>query len=190
MLRLREASPDAWLGAVLDDFDAFLLDHAACERKASAMALSFVSHYPDRKLLVREMIELAQEELEHFAVVYGEIERRGLMLLPDEKDGYVNALRKRVRGGRDAFFLDQLLVAGVVEARGCERFGMVWRALDDGPVKEMYGELTRAEARHHGLFVRLAQEYFDENMVRSRLDELLDAEVRIMRELPLRACVH
>ena len=39
MIRLRTASSKTWLEAVLSDFDTFLLDHAACERKASAMAM-------------------------------------------------------------------------------------------------------------------------------------------------------
>ena len=33
-------SPDAWLDAVLADFDSFLKDHASCEKKASGMALA------------------------------------------------------------------------------------------------------------------------------------------------------
>ena len=41
-------SPKGWIEAVLGDFDAFLLDHANCERKASSMAMSFVAKYPDR----------------------------------------------------------------------------------------------------------------------------------------------
>ena len=47
----------------MTDFDAFLLDHAACERKASAMAMSMVSHYPDKPDLVMAMADLAIEEL-------------------------------------------------------------------------------------------------------------------------------
>ena len=34
-------SKKEWLEAVMSDFDAFLQDHADCERKASAMAMSF-----------------------------------------------------------------------------------------------------------------------------------------------------
>ena len=56
MSKLRIASSPEWLEAVLGDFDAFLVDHAACERKASATALTLISHYPDRELLVRDML--------------------------------------------------------------------------------------------------------------------------------------
>ena len=119
----------------MSDFGAFLVDHAACERKAAATAMAFVVRYPDRAKLIEPMIELAREELEHFQLVFRVIHERGLTLGADEKDPYVNALLALVRAGRDERLLDRLLVAGVVEARGCERFGMVGRALPAGELK-------------------------------------------------------
>lgn len=172
------------------DFDAFLVDHAACERKASATALKLVSHYSDRTTLVRELIPFAQEELEHYAQVMTIILDRGLVTRPDEKDPYVTALMKLVERGPERYFLDRLLILGVVEARGCERFGLLADALDPGPLKDFYIEITRSEARHHGLFVRLAKEYFPPDAVQARLDELLDAEAEIVAALPFRAAVH
>ncbi|MEQ9304482.1 MAG: tRNA isopentenyl-2-thiomethyl-A-37 hydroxylase MiaE, partial [Marinoscillum sp.] len=41
-----ESSKD-WIETVMGDFDEFLKDHANCERKASAMAMSFVAKYPN-----------------------------------------------------------------------------------------------------------------------------------------------
>ena len=120
MLDLRVPSSSHWLQAVVDHFDEFLLDHAACERKASGNALSLVAHYPDRLELVSEMIQLAREELDHFGQVYEVIAARGLQLAPDRKDAYLRALRRRVRNGREHYFLDRLLIAGIAEARGCE----------------------------------------------------------------------
>lgn len=190
MLRLRTKTSTAWIEVVLQDFDAFLVDHAACERKASATALKLVSHYSDRTLLVRELIPFAQEELDHYARVMEIILERGLGTRPDEKDPYVRALMKRVERGADRYFLDRLLVLGIVEARGCERFGLVADALEPGPLKDFYTDITRSEARHHGLFVRLAREYFPTPRVQSRLDELLEAEAAIVSDLPVRAAVH
>ena len=66
---LKIASAQEWLEAVLVSFDEFLLDHAANERKASAMAMSMVAHYPDKTELVTEMVDLALEELQHFRQV-------------------------------------------------------------------------------------------------------------------------
>ena len=190
MLRLRTKTPSEWIDVVLGDFDAFLVDHAACERKASATALKLVSHYSDRTMLVRELIPFAQEELEHYAQVMEIVLDRGLATRPDEKDPYVGALMKLIKRGPEQYFLDRLLILGIVEARGCERFGMVAEALEPGPLKDFYTDITRSEARHHGLFVRLAREYFPAEVVQQRLDELLDAEAKIVEDLPFRPAVH
>jgi len=190
MLRLRTATDPAWIDVVLADFDAFLIDHAACERKASATALKLVAHYSDRTVLVRELIPFAQEELEHYAQVMEIILDRGLSTRADEKDPYVGALMQLIERGPEQFFLDRLLVLGIVEARGCERFGLVAEGLEPGPLKDFYADITRSEARHHGLFVRLAREYFPTERVEQRLDELLQGEAEIVDGLPLRPAVH
>ena len=190
MLRLRTATDPAWIHVVLNDFDAFLVDHAACERKASATALKLISHYSDRTALVRELIPFAQEELDHYAQVMQIILDRGLTTQADEKDPYVGALMQLIKRGPEQYFLDRLLVLGIVEARGCERFDLVAEGLDAGPLKDFYVEITRSEARHHGIFVRLAREYFPAERVQQRLDELLDGEADIVDALPLRPAVH
>ena len=94
---LRYATPLAWTEAVMADFDAFLLDHAAAEKKASGMAISMLSHYPDRVELVAAMAELAVEELTHYREVVKWIHRRGLLTAADRKDHYVLALRNAIR---------------------------------------------------------------------------------------------
>ena len=194
MLELRVATAERWVKAVLDDFDEFLLDHAACERKASANAISLVTHYPDRRELVRQLIELAREELHHFQQVHQLIDERGLQLTRDNKDPYLDALLKRVLRGRDDYFLDRLLVAGVVEARGCERFGLIATALEKSAagskLAAFYAKLSESEARHRDLFVDLAALYFDEDMVGGRLSEWLDDEARIVSGLPIGAALH
>jgi tRNA-(ms[2]io[6]A)-hydroxylase len=181
MLDLRSSTPSAWLDVVFADFDAFLIDHALCERKASAMGLSLVAKYPDRTAILDPLIAFAREEL---------IAKRGLVLMGDEKDNYVNALRRLSRSGGDELFLDRLIVPGIVEARGCERLQMVAGAVTDPELAGTYLELARAESRHHGLFFRLARQYFPESVVQGRADELLEAEARIVEKLPFRAAVH
>ena len=190
MPKLRVDSSKEWLEAVFDDFDAFLLDHAACERKASATAMSLVSHYPDRALLVREMVELAREELEHFHQMLWLLQCRRLILRRDEKDRYVQQLRHQIRTGPEAYLMDRLLVGGIVEARGCERFGKVAEALSPGPLRDFYRDITRSESQHHVLFYRLARNYFDPRAVDRRQDELLDCEAEIVSALPTRPAVH
>lgn len=190
MLDLRVSTPSDWLDVVFADFGAFLVDHALCERKASAMGMSLVAKYPDRIEMIEPLIAFAREELEHFHIVYRLMEQRGLRLVGDEKDVYVNALRKLSRAGGDPLFLDRLLIPGIVEARGCERLQMVAEAISDPELAETYLDLARAESRHHGLFFRLARIYFQESVVRQRADELLSAEAEIVKSLPLRPAVH
>lgn len=189
-MMLRIATQSEWLQRVARDFNSFLVDHAACERKASATALTFVSHYPDRGELVSAMIQLAREELEHFQRVYQHIAARGLRLGSDAKDLYVLKLRDQIRRGPAFYLMDRLLVAGVVEARGCERFGMVADMLPPGPLKDLYRTLTKSEAHHHQLFLGLARRYFEPSEVAARLDALLDAEAAIVAHLPLRPALH
>ena len=192
MLDLRFATPPEWLSAVFADFDRFLLDHAACERKAAATGMSFVVRYPDKSAIIEPLIEFAREELEHFLIMYRIIHERGLILADDYKDPYVNALRSQVRTGGEGMLLDRLLVAGIVEARGCERLFMVADALQErsSPLAEPYLELARAEARHHGLFFRLARACFADEQIDERASVLLDYEAELVRTLPHRAAVH
>jgi len=189
-MRLKVKTPKQWLDTVLADFDAFLVDHAQCERKASALAMSIVAHFRDKPELIRAMIDLAIEELEHFKMVNELLEERGLMIGPDEKDHYVNQLIVLIRKSGETYLLDRLLVAGVIEARGTERFGLVAEALSEAKLKNLYAEFTRAEARHHGLFVRLAKKYYDVKTVEDRLEEILLHEAKIVAEIPFRAAVH
>ncbi len=183
-------SPQLWVDAVLADFDSFLLDHAAAEKKASGMALSMVSHYPDRARLVLAMSELAVEEMVHFREVIKIIQTRGLILGADTKDPYVNGMRSLMRQGSDLYLLDRLLTAGVIEARGAERFGLIANALPEGELKTFYRSLTRSENRHFELFLDLASEYFPAETINTRWQEILVFESRVVVDLPIRAALH
>ena len=183
-------SPQLWVDAVLADFDSFLLDHAAAEKKASGMALSMVSHYPDRARLVLAMSELAVEEMVHFREVIKIIQARGLILGADTKDPYVNGMRSLMRQGSDLYLLDRLLTAGVIEARGAERFGLIANALPESELKTFYRSLTRSENRHFELFLDLASEYFAAETINTRWQEILVFESRVVVDLPIRAALH
>ncbi len=189
-MRLRVSTSPDWAAAVLADFDAFLRDHAANERKASAAALALVAHYPDRTELVARCIEVSIEELTHFQAVCARIAERGLVLLPDTRSEYLRRLGGQFRDGREAYFLDRLLVAGIVEARGCERFGILAAALPEGPMRDFYRDLARSEVRHQELYLDLAREYFAPTEIDARMDELLAAEAGILAALPIRAALY
>ena len=191
MLRLRNTTSPAWVVAVRGDVDGFLQDHAANERKVSGSALQLAVQHPERRALVDAMVAMAREELEHFARVYALLGSRGRGLALDAPDPYMGALRALVRtGDAGTFLLDRLLVFGVVEARACERFGLLAEGLAELELRAFYGDLTRAEARHHALFVRLAQDVAPRDAVAARLAEVLDAEAAIVDALPIRAALH
>lgn len=185
-----ESSKD-WINTVMSDFDAFLQDHADCERKASAMAMSFVAKYPDRKEIISELIETAVEELEHFQQVYAVMQQRGIQLNHEiGRDPYVYALLQQCRSTPEERFMDRLLLASIVECRGAERFHMVADALQEPELKKFYKDLWTSEAKHGNIFVRMALNYFDEKDVYKRLEEMADMEAEVLQKLELRAALH
>lgn len=190
MLELRYTTASSWVRTVMEHFDDFLLDHAAAEKKASGVAVSMLSHYPDKPELVKAMIDLSIEEMTHFREVVKILLERGLTLGADRQDHYVGRLRKLTRNGREAYFLDRLLIAAVIEARGCERFALVAEALPEGALRKFYRAITASEARHGNLFVGLAETYFEPPEVQARLDEILDNEALICESLPITAALH
>ena len=185
-----ESTPE-WVETVMNDFDSFLRDHANCERKASAMAMSFVAKFPDRLEIIPELIETGIEELEHFRAVYEIMQARGVKL-PREmgKDEYVSQLINLCRSDKEARFLDRLLLASIVECRGAERFRLVYEALPEGALKDFYHKLWASEAKHGNIFVKMSLNYFEENEVYTRLAVLNQEESKILQALPLKAALH
>ena len=190
MFELKYQTPFAWTEAVLADFNGFLQDHAAAEKKASGMAMSMLSHYPDRRALVIAMTDLALEEMIHFKEVVKLLLARDISLADDKKDTYVKQIRTVFRNGKEVFLMDRLLVGAVIEARGHERFSLVAQALDEGKEKEFYLAIAESEEKHKNLFVELAYEYFDKEEVDQRLEEILIFEAEICEKLPFRAALH
>ena len=187
---LRYNTPSAWTEAILSNFDSFLLDHATAEKKASGMAISMLSHYPDRTELVSAMADLAIEELTHYREVLKWIHQRGLVTGPDHKDPYVVEFRKSIRQGREVYLMDRLLTASIIEARGAERFALVAAALEPGPLKKFYLSIARSEERHFELFLGLAKKYLESDAIEQRWTELLDIEAALVAGLPVRAALH
>lgn len=190
-LDLAVPSKQEWIDAVMADFPAFLQDHADCERKASAMAMSFVAKYPDRKEILPELIATGIEELEHFQQVYELMASRGIPLTHSiGEDPYVKQLIKLCHSGREERFLDRLLVASVVETRGAERFRMVSEAQDDPEMHRFYKLLWASEAKHGHIFVKMALNYFDEQQTYDRLAWWTEREGEIIDALPIRSALH
>lgn len=187
---LLSATDPQWVKVILENFDDFLADHANCERKASSLAMSMVVRYPDRPKIIPALVELAQEELEHFGQVYELMEKRGVSLVKDEPDPYVNQLCKKMRHGRNDRFLDQLLVSSLIECRGAERFRLIAEALEEPELKHFYKVLCGVEAKHGNVFVEMALNYFSEDEIYPRLHELAEHEAAIVAKLEWRPSLH
>lgn len=191
-LELAAATRPEWTQTVMSDFPAFLRDHADCERKASAMAMSFVAKYPDRTEIIPELIETGVEELEHFKQVYAHMEKRGIRLAREiAEDPYIKKLLTLCRTDPLNRFLDRLLLASIIECRGAERFRLVCNAIEnDAELQAFYHRLWTSEARHGNIFVKMALIYFEEQKVYARLGELNEGEGRIVETLELRPALH
>lgn len=183
-------TPKPWVETVMADFNSFLLDHASCERKAASVCLSFISRHSEYPAIAEPLTALAREELDHFAQVYRLIQSRGLTLRYDEPDLYVKQLFAQMRHGVDDRLLDRLVISGLIEARGHERFSLVADVLSDSFLKNFYQVLARSEAGHYRVFIRIAEKIFGHEVVKARVHGLALLEKEIMLGLPLRAAVH
>jgi len=185
------ASPPGWIQAVIADFSSFLQDHADCERKASATAMSLVAKYPNRIEIIPELIAIAVEELEHFQQVYKVMQSRGIQLAHTiHEDLYIKALMKSQHDGLEERFLDRLLIASVLETRGAERFKLVAEHMVDAELAKFYKMLWISEAKHGHVYVKMALNYFQEAKVYERLEWWVRKEAEIIEGLPLRAALH
>ena len=187
---LRRASDPRWLPLALSRFDEVLVDHAHCEKKAAANALSMLQAYPEVPQLPITMARLAREESAHLAKVLAIMDARGLTLTRDAGDPYAQGLQTFIRTPREERRLDRLLVAAVIEARSCERLGLLASGLTDPPLARFYKELAQSEDGHQSLFFRLAVNAHGEPAARARLDVLLDREAEVITAVGLRAAIH
>ncbi len=187
-LALRVATSPAWLPLACARFDDVLRDHAHCEKKAAAHALSLLNLYPHVPGLARAMAHLAMEESDHLAQVVAIIEKRGLTLGRDTGDPYARGLQAHVRQGEPARLVDQLLASALIEARSRERLDLLASGLDDPELRAFYSRLALSEAGHGTLFVRLAQRV--DPTAAARLPAWLDREAELIRALPVRAAIH
>ena len=181
MLNLHIPTPERWLAQVESRLDLLLIDHAHCEKKAAGVAMNLLFAYVEHAELTRAMTEIVQEELDHFHQVRALLDRRGICFYKLPPSQYGPKLHELVAGHEPQRAVDRLLVAGLIEARSCERFGLLRDRLADRELADFYGSLFESEARHHSTYVRLARQFQPEEAVRERLAELAAAEAAIIR---------
>ena len=192
MLGLKLPTDPRWVNIVEKNIEEILTDHAYCEQKAASTALSIVVGFPEHSELVSEMIALAEEEISHFKMVHDLIRKRGLVLGRERKDEYVIALHKFFPkgGSRQTHLVHKLLVAGLIEARSCERFRLLSEELHDPELKKFYRKLMISEAHHYTLFLKLARQYEAEAVVQKKWQSLLDYEAHLMKDLGTKETIH
>ena len=187
---LQAPTDPRWLPHALAHFDEVLVDHAHCEKKAAANALSMLQAYPELPGLPAQMARLAREESAHLARVLQLMEARGLTLGKDPGDPYAQGLQLHLRNPKRERMLDRLLVAAIIEARSCERLALLAGGLEDPALRRFYGELARSEDGHQHLFVQLAERTFGAVDVSARLTYLLSMEAELLPKIGIRAAIH
>ena len=190
-LPLLTATRDGWAELAAERLPEFLADHAICEQQAALFGLNLVTHYPADAELVDRMTALAAEEVTHLRRVSQLLHRRGLQPSRRRSNPYVKGLHKHItRESEQCLKCDRLLVGALIEARSCERFGLLHERLEDRELAEFFGGLFESEARHHTTYVKLACTFEDESVVRKRLNELAAAEADIIARGDERVRVH
>lgn len=180
MLHLHSTSPDRWLAQVDSSLKEMLIDHAHCEQKAASTAMNLMFEYVENQDLCTEMMSIVTEELEHFQMVLDLLKQRSIRFFKMKPGTYGRELMGLVRRQEPHKAVDRLLVAGLIEARSCERFVLLRDHLQDAQLSEFYGSLYESEARHHAVYVRLAKQFDSEENVVARLEELAVQEAAII----------
>ncbi|MDN3556327.1 tRNA-(ms[2]io[6]A)-hydroxylase [Halomonas maura] len=166
------ATPDAWVAWALANPELLLIDHAQCEKKAAATAMSLIHRYVDHSLLLSKMCQLAREELLHFEQVITLMETRGIVYRQIAASRYAEGLRRHVRGEEPQRLVDILLIGALIEARSCERFARLIPHLD-AELAKFYRGLVKSEGRHYEDYLMLA---------RQLAPEALDARLAFLAE--------
>jgi tRNA-(ms[2]io[6]A)-hydroxylase len=190
MLCLECESNPEWIGVANEHLIDILIDHAHCEKKAAAFALAMINRYPERTRLVKDMIDLAKEELDHFELVVKELESRGVALTHDTGNRYAQMLHENIRKSEPHRLLDSLIVGAFIEARSCERFSLLSEHATTEDMRTLYKGLLASEAGHYRAYTDIAREYFPVDEVRQRLKEFGQIEAAIIRSMTNQPTMH
>ncbi|MCP5327864.1 MAG: tRNA isopentenyl-2-thiomethyl-A-37 hydroxylase MiaE [Steroidobacteraceae bacterium] len=165
-LPIMVATPASWVHAACERWPLLLADHANCEKKAASTAIALMFAYTDDRRLAMRLSRLAREELRHFE----QVDRLMAQLeVPPQRlpaGRYAAGLRAALRSSEPARKLDQLLCGALIEARSCERFGVLTGGAGGpeaprlpAPVAALYAGLQASEARHFEFYLQAAQQH-------------------------------
>jgi len=193
MLGLKLPTDPRWADIAEKNIEEILVDHAYCEQKAASTAISLIVSFPEYSDLVNAMTALAREEMGHFKMVHDRLLNMGFKMGWDRKDEYVIQLLKFFPkgGSRSTQLVHRLLIAGLIEARSCERFRLLSEELEDKDLAKFYRDLMISEANHYTMFLKFARQYGeDRKIVDQKWEDLLEFEAKIMKDLGTKESIH
>ncbi len=192
MLGLQFETETSWAEIAKDNLQQILTDHAFLEQKAASNAVSIIINYSEETELVKEMSNIAIEEMQHFKMVHLLMVKRGMVLGREQKNDYAIRLQKffnKTKDRTDAL-IQRLLVAALIEARSCERFKVFSENMEDEELSKFYNKLMISEAGHYTTFLQFARQYQDREIVDKKWNDLLAFEAELMRERGKKATIH
>lgn len=191
-LALGAATPAGWAEGVAPHLDTLLLDQAHLEKKAAAAASSFLFRLPPDLQVQLALSRLAREELLHFERTLQLLQQRGIAFANLQPSAYAERLKRALSTSMPQRRCDELLLAAVIEARSHERMQALARELQprEPQVAAFYFELVDAEARHAGVYTRIAAQLFGEAMVAARAAAIAAHEAMVLRSLPFQPRLH
>ncbi|MDT7831610.1 tRNA-(ms[2]io[6]A)-hydroxylase [Flavobacteriaceae bacterium S356] len=192
MLGLQFDTKTSWVEVAKNGLEQLLTDHAFAEQKAASNAVSIIINYSEETALVKDMSDIAIEEMEHFRMVHNLMVSRGMVLGQAIKNDYALKLQKFFPHTKDRTeaLIHRLLVAALIEARSCERFKVFSENMEDEELVAFYKDLMISEANHYTLFLGYAREYMDREIVDEKWKALLAFEAELMQERGTHAKVH
>ena len=192
MLGLKLPTDPRWAKLCETNLEEVLTDHAWCEQKAATNCINLIINNSEKPELVSKMLEIAQEEVEHFKMVHDMILKRGYEFGRERKDDYVNELVKFMRKGssREQSLIDRLLFAALIEARSCERFKVLSDTIKDEELAKFYYDLMVSEANHYTVFLKFAKQYAETVDVDKRWKEWLAYEAEIIKSYGKDETIH
>ncbi len=129
--------------------------------------------------IIKKMVALVKEELQHFEQVLDIINSRSLDYVEISASRYAKSLIKKVRTYEPAAMIDKLIIGAYIEARSCERFAKLAPFLDE-ELKTFYLRLLKSEARHYEDYLSLARTVAESN---PKEKKLFDSRVKEIGEL-------
>lgn len=177
---LQGPTPRAWVEHASRHQDVLLVDQANCEKKAASSAIAMMYRNEHEPTYLNRLSRLAREELRHFEIVTATMRKCDVAYQRLGPSRYAKGLHQWVRTTTQAErFVDQVLVAAMIEARSCERIGALVPTLD-GVVKDLYVRLHESEGRHFYVYLELATSQIDLEQVLWRLESLRELEISLI----------